>query len=304
MATKPDISTNQLLPWNEYKDKTADAALASIYTRVSDASKVFCTWYWASIHAKRRMSLWVRGIAFLLLVLGTTFPIYAAIENAPHDRLWFTQYAVAFLAAAGLTQVADKIFGWSSGWMRYITTVTTIENLTRSFELEWAKYIVSRSTQLDSADVKALFELARGFEHELTRLQGDETAKWVAEFNTGISLLESLIRTQREETDKKLDAIRTSLSTQKSADKAAENARLPGAIEVTLVHKTDPKKVRISMGEDAPVEFLGYVWTKLNVAPGLNVLAIQTLSEPRQTIQKVVDVNPSEIARIEVKLPA
>ena len=220
MAAKPDISTKQLSPWDTYKDKKPDEALASIYEHVGAVSLTARNWYWTSIRTKRWTSFSARAIAFVLLVFGTSLPIFAAIQDAPKEKLLFTQWAVALLAVAGLTQVADRIFGWSSGWMRYITTVTTMENLTRAFELEWAKYIVSKTVPLDSSDVKALFELAKGLEQELMKLQTDETTQWVAAFNTGISLLESLIKTQREETDKKLEAIRTILSTQESTAKA------------------------------------------------------------------------------------
>lgn len=301
MAAKPDISTKKLSPWDEYKDKTPGEALASIYAHVAASSSMMCTWYWVSIRTKSRTSLSARSIAFVLLVLGTSLPIFAAIQAEAADKLLFTQWAVALLAVAGLTQVADRVFGWSSGWMRYITTVTTMENLTRAFELEWAKYIVSKNAPLDLTDIKTLFDLAKGLEQELTKLQADETTKWVTEFNTGISLLESLIKTQREETDKKLDAIRTTLTTQDSAAKAEEKAKLPGALEVTLTHKAEPKKVRIALDKESPVEFLGLTWSRLNIIPGQHVVSIQTISDPPQTIEKVVEIGPSSVAKIEIK---
>jgi hypothetical protein len=117
-----------------------------------------------------------------------------------------------------------------------------------------------------------------------------------------VSLLESLIKTQREETDKKLEAIRTSLSAQEATAKAEEKAKHPGALEVTLVHKAELKRVRISIDQDPPVEFLGQVWSKLNIDPGQHVLSIRTISEPEERIERVVEVAPSGVARIEVKL--
>jgi hypothetical protein len=298
---KPDISTQKLSPWDEYKDKKPDEALESIYAHVSAASSMMRTWYWDSIRTKRRTSLWIRGTAFVLLIFGTTLPIFAAIQETPDVRLKFTQSAVALLAVAGLTQVADRVFGWSNGWTRYMTTVTTMENLTRAFELEWAKYIVSKATPFDPSDVITLFELAKGFEQELTKLQADETTKWVAEFNTGISLLESLIKTQREETDKKLDAIRTTLSTQELAAKIEEKAKLPGALEVTFTYKAEPIKLRIALDKDAPVEFLGQTWSRLNIPPGQHLLTIQTLSDPPQIVEKIAEINPSTVTSIEIK---
>ena len=304
MAQKPDISTKKLSLWDQYKDKTPDVALEAIYAHVEAASTMMCGWYWASIRVKRWTSLLVRAVAFVLLLFGTTLPIFAALQDDDRARLLFTQWAVALLALAGLIQVADRVFGWSSGWMRYITTVTTMENLKRSFELEWARYLVSKAGVLDSADTRALFDLAKGLENELTKLQADETTKWIVEFNSGMSLLESLIKTQREDTDKKLEAIRTSLTAQESVEKAQENSMLPGAVELTLIHKAELKKVQISLDEEAPVEFLGTVWSRLNVSPGHHQVSVQTFGDSQQTIQKVVEVSPAGVARLEIKLTA
>lgn len=58
--------------------------------------------------------------------------------------------------------------------------------------------------------------------------------KWVAEFYAGMSLLESTIKTQREETEKKIDAIRTTLTTQETVAKADEKSKATGSLEVTL----------------------------------------------------------------------
>ena len=145
MASKPNISTAKLANWDQYKNKQPDEVLASAYAHIEQTSLQMCGWYWTSIKTKRVTSLAVRVFAFLLLILGTTLPILAAIQATAEQKLLLTQMAVAFLAIAGLTQVADKVFGWSSGWMRYITTVTTMENLTRAFQLEWAKYLVSKA---------------------------------------------------------------------------------------------------------------------------------------------------------------
>src|SRR5262245_35939227 len=52
--SKPDISTAELLRWDEYKDKKPDEALASIYKHIESTSKQMCAWYWTSIKVKRR----------------------------------------------------------------------------------------------------------------------------------------------------------------------------------------------------------------------------------------------------------
>ena len=303
MASVTDVYRKKLLSWDTYKNKSPDEALPSIYTHAEEASSKIRDWYWGSIRKKKHASLFSRSLAFGFLILGTAFPIVAGVLDDTSQRLSLTQWAVAFLAVAGLTQVADRVFGWSSGWMRYITTVTTMENLTRVFELEWAKYLVARdAAALDSSDVRALFELAKGLEQELIKLQDEETTKWVAEFNTSLSLLESLIKSQREEVDKKLESIRTTISAKEAAAKEEEKTKRVGSVEVSLVHKDKPKAVRISLDEDPPDEFLGRVWSKLDVKPGQHVVIVQTLSDPPESSKNVVDVPPGGVARVEIKV--
>lgn len=172
---KEDITNKSASGWDEYKDKTPEVALESIYERACETSRTMCNWYWLSIRTKRWTSLSARFFAFLLLMLATSLPIFAGLLESPSQRLAFTQWAVALLAIAGLTQLADRIFDWSSGWMRYITTAMTMENLTSVFQLEWHKYILARNGPLVAEDVKALLALAQSLEQELIKEQADET---------------------------------------------------------------------------------------------------------------------------------
>ena len=300
MASKPDITTDTLDSWDQYKNKQPDEILASVYAHIEKTSRQMCAWYWTSIKTKRLTSFAVRGCAFLLLLLGTTFPVFAALQGSAEQKLLLTQLAVGFLVIAGLTQLADRVFGWSSGWMRYITTVTTMENLTRAFQMEWAKFLVSKAGAPDATDAKVLFELAKSLEQELTKLQAEETTKWVAEFNTGIALLDTMIKTQREETDKKLEAIRTSLTTQETATKADEKARLAGALEVTLSFKAEAKLVRIAVDKEQPVEFLGNFWTKVDMQPGRHVVRVVTTSGPSRTIERIAEIKPDSLTKLDV----
>ncbi len=165
---KTNITTEKLLPWDDYKGKLPDQSLSLIYNQMNKLSLEMCTWYWESIKDKKVMSLTTRAFAFIFLIVGTILPILSALNETANHRLLFTQWGVALLVTAGLFTVADRVFGWSGGWMRYISTVTTMENLTRAYELEWASYIASKSSPLDGSDVKVLFDLSVTLEKELT----------------------------------------------------------------------------------------------------------------------------------------
>jgi len=289
---KTDIATTTLLAWDMYKGKPVDEALQSIYERATNTSRTICKWYWTSIKTKRRTSLGIRFIIFSLLILGTVLPILAGLKGDTEVRLQFTQYGVAALALAGLLQVADRVFGWSSGWLRYITTVTAMENLTRRFELEWAGYILNRTGALGESDTRQLFDQAKRFEDDIVKLQSDETDKWVTEFNSGIALLGDMIKSQRESGEKAVEAARASVAAQRN-----------GAIELTLVHKADVKPVTIAIDDEKPPEeFAGTSWSRLNVPPGPHTVSVVTSGAAPQTIKKVVEVPAGGVGRVEVKL--
>jgi hypothetical protein len=309
MASKPDIKKEPSLSWNRLKDKPPDEALKQLYEETHAISRTKCNWYWTSIRTKRWTSLCVRFLAFLLLLIGTALPLLAGLSDTATTRLVCTQVGVTLLAAAGLSQVADKVFGWSTGWMRYITTVTAMEAATSAFDIEWSKYLITKSGPLDTADIQALFALSEGLERELIKLQSEETNKWVSEFNAGLSLLDSLIKAQREETQKQLEALRTTVSSAQASAKAGDKAKAeaeaerkqPGAIDVTFIYKSEPKLLSVSLDGDPPEEFLGSSWSKANIPPGLHTVEVRTLGDPTESARKSIHVEPGAIAKTGIK---
>jgi hypothetical protein len=299
---KKDVRTETLLAWDEYKDKPFDKALPSIYSHAEGISKAKCTWYWYSIRTKRLSSLSVRLLTFALLIIGTVLPILAGLGDSPTIRLKCTQLGVVALAFAGLLQVADRVFGWSSGWLRYITTVTAMENLTRKFELDWAGYIVDKGSQLGDGDTRVLFELAKRFEDEISKLQSDETDKWVTEFNSSLALLGELIKSQRESAEKTAETARATLASQQRTAQESEKARQSGAVELSIVHRAAPVAVRIAIDREAAQEFVGVSWAKAGVTPGQHTISVTTTGVAPQTIQRIVEVPAGGVARTEARL--
>jgi len=169
--TKPDIRAEDALQWDEFKDKTLDEALPSIYQRACTACETFPGWYWRSIRTKRRTSLVVRLLTFAMVIAGTLAPLLAGLYGTPNERLTLTQLGVCALALGGLLQIADRVFGWSSGWLRYIRTATAMEGRARQFQLDWSGYIIGKGGRLADTDVKPLFDMAADLQKGLMTLQ-------------------------------------------------------------------------------------------------------------------------------------
>ena len=292
---KQDITTDNLLVWDKYKDKPFDQALPSIYQHAETRYKLISGWYWRSIRVHRLGAPLSRWLTFALLALGTVLPIWAGMLSTAESKLMLTQSGVIALVLGGLIQVGDRVFGWTSGWFRYISTVTTIENLARTFELAWAGYVLDKSGNLDVGDVKPLFDLAKQFEEDMLKLQCDETNKWITEFQNGSALLSDLIKSQREAADKATEAARLTVTEQ-------QNNRL-GAIQLSLSYSAGVITVEIVLDAEAPGEkFTGTAWAKTQVPPGHHVLTITTTGDTPNTIQRVVDVPAGGIASLSIEL--
>lgn len=299
---KKNVTSEMLLTWDQYRNKPLDEALQSIYEHACNTAKVVCDWYWKSIKTKRRTSLNIRFITFSLAIIGTVLPIMAGLMETAQIRLQFTQCGVAGLALGGLLQVADRVFGWSSGWLRYITTVTAMENLTRRFELDWAGYMLKKTQPLNECDAGEFFDLAKRFEGDIIKLQREETDKWVVEFNSGIALLGELIRSQKESGQKAIEEVRAEMAAHQKAAAKSEYPVKNGDIELTLKHKAEIIPVTIAIDENRQEQFTGSVWSSINVPPGKHILKVEPAGEAPNTLTKVVEIRPGETAEVEMAL--
>lgn len=296
---KKDAETKALLDWDAYKDKTPDEGVHAIYTYISGTATQLTGWYWHSIRTKRTTALVVRWLAFGLLIVGTAAQIYASTIESMSSRLHTTQGSLMLLAVAALLLTGDRVFGWSSGWTRYITTAMMMENLTREFQLKWAHYHFGRDQPLTREDALTLFELARALETQLLKAQSDETTTWATEFHAGLQMLESAIKLQRETTEKRLDELRSSVEKQTESDKKAKTT---GSVEVALKFKAEVRPVRIAWRSEAPVEFFGSSWTHTAVPAGQHRLEVTLIADPPLTASRIVEVQAGAVTRTEIHL--
>lgn len=304
---KKNIESESDLAWNDLKDKTIDESLSIIYSRINKKSREMCSWYWRSIKSKKRSSLIARSFAVFFLIIGTVLPILSAVLETAEAKLALTQLGLAMLVIAGLLTAVDKIFGWSGGWMRYIQTVTSMENLIKVYQMEWDKYIISTTKPLEKEDVISLLNLSSGLMNELIKLLSEETNKWVVEFNASISLLESTIKAQREETEKKLDSIRVSLSDKSKLEKekkeAEEKAKERGSVQVQFNYQNNNLiKLKLKFDEEEESDFYGKSWAKLKVEPGQHILKIETVTDPVEERFLILEVKPSQMTKEEIEI--
>jgi hypothetical protein len=289
-----DIKVENILSWNNFQGKSLADALPAIYDHATKTSKTSRDWYWGSIAKKKEYALLFLALTLILLIVGTILPVVAGIYRDEHKRLLCTQLGVVALAVAGLLQVCDRTFGLSSGWMRYIDAVTTMESLTRHFELDWAGYIVDKGAGLSDGDIKPLFEIAKQFEVGLAKVQSDETAKWASEFGSGLSALNELIKSQRESADKDRAAAKVDLETKTKLSQT-------GSLEVTFVQTVPPVALEIAIDDGPAIEVLGTSWATTNLSPGPHKVTLRPKAGGGPEKQKIATITAGGVASLEFK---
>lgn len=197
-------------------------------------------WYRNSRQAKRSGSRMIRGLAIILGALGALAPVISSIVNQSGTNI--TSWGYVFLAAAGACIAGDRLFGLSSGWIRYIQTEFTLQSMLTEFQYEWL--IKSRDTTKTSSELSLMVET---FHKSVQQIVNSETNAWAAEFQSNLSALEKQLNTSAE-TQKTL-----SDEKQKEREKlqeAEQKAKIPGSIQLIVSDALKFKSVTIKLLQD------------------------------------------------------
>jgi SMODS and SLOG-associating 2TM effector domain 2 len=296
--SKDDIKlkTTNSLEWNQFVLQKVEIALPLIYQHALDFSESAREWYWTSIKSKRQFSTFARVISYALAVVGVAGPLLAATRTAPEAKVVFTQAGITSLAVAGAILLCDTVFGWSSGWLRYVTTVTAMERLTLQFQLDWASYCLARTEPLTDADRKPLFDVAKALELEIDKRRGEETDGWVAEFNRGMAALNEMIKFQKDATEQAAAKARASMEEKFRSQNA-------GGIELSVLRPADlDKAIKIFLDGNEVGTLNGSSWGKTGITPGMHTVRL-ALEGTSLDATRIAQVPPGEILKLEFKFP-
>jgi hypothetical protein len=157
-------------------------------------------WYLARKMPIARWSKALRLCAILLATLGAVLPLIGSTPLLGSGQgATIGTYGYVFLALSGAAVLLDKLFGFSSRWMRYMSTAMALQRRLAEFELDWAAVWLGVVDQTPSDAQKArLMELLRTFRLVIADELARETQTWVAEFENGMAQLERQARLEQQ----------------------------------------------------------------------------------------------------------
>jgi hypothetical protein len=175
-------------------DKSIDS-LELLYEFSNAECKKAIDWYYKEKRGKQYAGYVFRVGSILALVVSGIIPVLGEIFKKNDVPGISPAWATIALAVFGLFIALDRFGGYTSGWIRYITSGQSLSDLQSDFRVEWEKYRLSVETaQMDAALVQQGIERCKTFLSQVHLVVKSETDQWAQEFKKALLELEENTR--------------------------------------------------------------------------------------------------------------
>lgn len=208
-----DIETllfDGLIPPN---DLDAEKRLNELYVRVEKWAKDAIAWYLKRKNRRKRFSLITRSITAVCTIMGGLIPLLVPILTNPsfritaffHDMDFFVigQFGYIFLALAAAAMTIDRLFDFSSGWMRSMSTSITLQALLTQLQMDCQIIWLKKSQASDDDLHREMLLRLNAFCLRFIREISEETENWQKKLKQNLELTEAELDKTRKETQGK-----------------------------------------------------------------------------------------------------
>lgn len=182
------------------------ASVQDVYRRVESHATGVIDWYLDAKRSKRTLARISRLYALVLGALAGLLPLFAQMRAAgsPPATGWVAYlmplleqpaWASVFLGLAALLVVLDRFFGWSTAWMRFITTEHQVRQALHEFQMDCdMEQAAWENGQPSAEQVQNALQRCKAFMTRVDELVRAETEKWVAEFQDAIRQVDEMAK--------------------------------------------------------------------------------------------------------------
>jgi hypothetical protein len=181
---------------------SAPEGLSQVYDALVKKAEEALRWYETSQRAKKRGARVTRGAAIFLGALAAITPsIIAVLPEHLGDFavVKLSPIATAIGVLAGTLILLDKLYGFSSSWMRFAVTYQEIQANLEVFKLEWRRRLfeLSQGHEPMPEQVSALLDFLTAFLRSVNDSVRAETRDWVVEFKGVLADIDKTLESQR-----------------------------------------------------------------------------------------------------------
>lgn len=188
------------------KAPDAPRGLDEIYEALVVKAQTAMAWYESRQHRKKLGAHLTRTVAILLGASTAIVPSLIAL--LPERVAWgSTTFAsvrlnpvATILGVIAATMILlDKFYGYSSSWMRYVTTYQEIQANLEEFRINWRKQIVKLNSNVPPSDeqIGAMFDFLSAFLKSINESVRVETLAWATEFKGTLADIDRTVAEQK-----------------------------------------------------------------------------------------------------------
>ena len=163
------------------------ASLATVFNHATSVCLSAEAWYAAKRPSKRAWGRALRVAAILLGFVAAVLPVISEITSANGKAVVPPGWAAVALAAAAACVAFDRFFGFSTGWMRFITAAQALERQREEFEYAWNEVLVTVGSPITDEEVAALLGLAHATVVAVQSIIETETSGWLTDFRGALT---------------------------------------------------------------------------------------------------------------------
>ena len=180
------------------------AALTSVGVYVEREITRQIKWYYVKKRSKSVLSRGLRLLSIFLAAAGGLAPLAnSAFPASFNEWVDLGQAGYILFALAAACVAADRFFGISTAWMRYVTAALALELIREKHRMEWTRQLAKLGGRSPAAhEIDVLFRTAEETMLHTREYVQNETMAWVEEFQSSLSQLERRLNGQPARTGK------------------------------------------------------------------------------------------------------
>jgi hypothetical protein len=269
-----------------------DQELQQLYLALVAKTEEAIHWYDRHKSKHKRRAVLLRGAAVALAGLASIVPIAISMFPAHWEPQRWVPIA-SILAALGAGCVGfDRLYGFSSNWMRYLTALLDLETQLESLQFGWARRALeSRLAEGAKGDnLTASLNLLQTALASVNQALRTETLEWITHFAGALQEFEKSVAAQRAT----------------GPTSAALVAPTHGALKVHIAEadSLDGRQCKLQLGETGPVlEHTGATKAFAGLTPGQHLLRVHaTRKGTPVSAEDIVTIQPGETTSVSVTL--
>ncbi len=269
-----------------------DQELQQLYAALVAKTEEAIRWYDRHKSTHKRRAVLFRGSAVVLAGLASILPI--AVSMFPPEwepQRWVPVASILAALSAGCIAF-DRLYGFSSNWMRYLTALLDLQTQLESLQFGWARRALeSRLAGGARGDnLTASLNLLQTALASVNQALKTETLEWITHFAGALQDFEKSVAAQRAA----------------GPSTPALVAPTHGALKVVISEpdSLDGRQCKLQLGETGPVlEHTGATKAFAGLTPGQHLLRVSaTRKGTPVSAEDIVTIQPGETTSVTVVL--